>query len=300
MRWMIFTVFLSEPSGANLLMWLRRRKGTLTILAQSLILFACITSFAQQSEIVISSPEDIKAEFTSVPCKDSERLNAAKALFIKVGAPASDISIDKHEQVENLIIRKQGASKEIVVIGAHYDKVARGCGAIDNWTGVVALAHLYRSLKDFRLNRTLLFVAFGKEEAGLVGSHALVSNISGAELDKYCLMINIDSLGLGAPGLLDNLSSQKLAVFTAALAKEMQVPFARGNMQGVNADSSSFRARKIPAMTIHGLSDAWPTILHGPFDQASKINSDRVYLVYRLVLALVVRLDGTTCAEFKE
>ncbi len=281
-------------------MYLRRTRFLLLVLAHSVLLFACITSFAQQPEITISTPEEIKAEFTSVPCKDSERLNASRALFIKAGAPASDISIDKHEHVENLIVRKHGESKEILVIGAHYDKVAKGCGAIDNWTGIVALAHLYRSLKDSRLNRTLLFVAFGNEEAGLVGSQALVGKIPAADLSKYCLMINIDSLGMAAPQVVDNLSSPKLVAFITELAKEMRLPFGHGNLRGVNADSSSFRLKKIPAVTVHGLSDAWPTILHSPFDQAERINSDRVYLGYRLVLALVVKLDTRQCAEFRE
>ena len=52
------------------------------------------------------------------------------------------------------------------MIGAHYDKTINGCGAIDNWTGIVALAHIYKSLKDAPLQKNVVLVAFGKEEQG--------------------------------------------------------------------------------------------------------------------------------------
>lgn len=43
-----------------------------------------------------STPEEIKAEFDAVPCKgNSERLKAVQALFEKLGASASNISIEK-------------------------------------------------------------------------------------------------------------------------------------------------------------------------------------------------------------
>jgi acetylornithine deacetylase/succinyl-diaminopimelate desuccinylase-like protein len=146
--------------------------GRVTWIAVALpLLFGSASLSAAQQGIRISTREQIKAEFDSVPCKNGERLKAVRALFEKMGAAASDIAVDKYKNVENLVIRKQGNSEEKIIVGAHYDKVADGCGAIDNWTGIVAIAHLYSSLKDVPLNKTILFVAFGKEETGLEGSH---------------------------------------------------------------------------------------------------------------------------------
>ena len=45
--------------------------------------------------------------------------------------------------------------------------------------------------------------------------------------------------------------------------------------------------KKIPAVTIHGMSSDWPNILHSSNDQAAKVNSASVYLGYRLALSLV-------------
>jgi Zn-dependent M28 family amino/carboxypeptidase len=201
--------------------------------------------------------------------------------------------------VENLVVTKKGPSDEKVVVGAHYDKVAHGCGALDNWTGVVTLAHLYRTLKDVPLKKTLIFVGFGKEEKGLVGSRAMTNAFSKEQAAQYCAMINIDSLGLAPPQLADNMSSSKLGQFTADLAKEMNMPFSRARIEGANSDSSSFIEKKIPAVTIHGMSNKWPEFLHTGNDQASKVNAMSVYLGYRLTLAMITRLDESACAAYK-
>jgi hypothetical protein len=264
-----------------------------------LILLTPTLLIAQQSEIKISTPEQIKAEFDSIPCKNKDRLSAVKTLFEKMGAPASDIAIDKYKNgVENLIVRKLGTSQEKIIIGAHYDKVVDGCGAIDNWSGIVSIAHLYRSLKDLPLKKTVLFVAFGEEENGRIGSRAMANAITKDQVAQYCEMINIDSLGLGAPQVADNLSNRKLGAFAVDMANQMKLTFSRVNIDG-DADSSSFLAKKIPSLTISGLNNEWADILHTGKDQPSKVNTVGVYLGYRLVLALVVSLDSLPCGEYR-
>lgn len=265
----------------------------------ALLLLASFPASADNSRSKVSSLEDIQKEFDAVPCEDKERLAAVRSLFEKAGAPASAITIDKYDDVENLVVVKPGESAEKIVIGAHYDKVADGCGAVDNWTGQVALSHLYQTLRDIPLKKTLVFVAFGREEKGLVGSRAMTKAIPEEQLAEYCAMVNIDSLGLGPPQVADNMSSKALAQFTGELAKELQIPFAHAGIRGANADSSSFVARKIPAVTLHGLNNNWSKILHSGRDQASKVNHASVYLGYRLALALVLRLDQSACAAYR-
>ena len=247
----------------------------------------------------VSTPEDLAKDFAAVPCDDKDRLAAVRALYESAGASASDITMDQHDNVENLVVTKKGASPEKIVIGAHYDKTSEGCGAIDNWTGQVALTHLYRTLKDIPLNKTLVFVAFGREEKGLVGSRAMTKGIDKEQAAGYCAMINIDSLGLGPPQVADNMSSKALATFTGVLAREMEIPFAHASIGRANSDSSAFVEKKIPAVTIHGLNNSWSRILHSSRDQASKINAASVYLGYRLALGMVVRLDQAACDAYR-
>jgi Zn-dependent M28 family amino/carboxypeptidase len=270
-----------------------------TILIQLSFLVTLASSSTQQKELVISTPEEFKGEFDSVPCKDEDRLNAVKVLFEKMGATQSDISIEKYKNVENLVVRKQGTSEETIVIGAHYDKVADGCGALDNWTGIVAVTRLYKSLRNDPLRKTILFVAFGKEETGLTGSRAMVGAVAKDHLAQYCEMINFDSLGLAMPQVADNMSSKKLGSFAADVAKELRIPFNHAIIEGADADSSSFIAKKIPAITIHGMTNEWPTILHTRNDQPAKVKPVSVYLGYRLALAMVIKLDNLPCGEYR-
>ena len=248
----------------------------------------------------VSTPEDIAKDFATVPCDDKDRLAAVRALYERAGAPASDITMDQHDNVENLVVTRKGASAEKIVIGAHYDKTSEGCGAIDNWTGQVALTHLYKTLKDIPLNKTLVFVAFGREEKGLVGSRAMTKAMGEDEIAQTCAMINIDSLGLGPPQVADNMSSRKLARFTGELAKEMEIPFGHASIGRANSDSSSFVAKKIPAVTIHGLNKDWSKILHSKHDQVAKVNTASVYLGYRLALAMIVKLDASACDAYRQ
>jgi len=272
-----------------------------------LLLLFCLLSlvFIPQSRagaknpgLTVSTPDQIGDEFKAVPCDNKERLAAIQSLFERSGALATDIRIDKYQDVENVVISKQGTSPQKIIIGAHYDKVADGCGALDNWTGVVTLAHLYRTLKDIQLKKTLVFVAFGKEEKGMLGSRAMTKAIKKEQAGEYCAMINIDSLGLAAPQVADNMSSKKLGEFAADVAKQMKMPFAHASIGAADSDSTSFVEKKIAAVTIHGMTNEWPTILHSRNDQASKVNPTSVYLGYRLVLGMVITMDDSSCGAF--
>ena len=128
----------------------------------------------ENTKVSLSTLDQIKEDTVEVNCNNDERLSAVQALFEKMGAQASDIVVKKIKKVENVTLRKQGSSEGLIVIGAHYDKASVGCGAVDNWSGIVAMAHVYRSLRNFATNRSLIFVAFGKEENGRVGSKAMV------------------------------------------------------------------------------------------------------------------------------
>jgi len=271
-----------------------------------LILICCSSAFAQEAEgaskLRISTPEEIRSEFDSVPCKNGDRLKAVKALFEKMGAKTEEIAVEKVRGVENVVIRKAAANDtpEKIVIGAHYDKVSAGCGAIDNWTGVVAVAHIYRTVKDLPLKKNVVFVAFGKEEDGLVGSSAMAGAIKKEQIAEYCAMINIDSLGLGMAQVADNMSNKKLVDFAESLAKEMKAPFAHGLLAGGDSDSTSFNRKGVPALTIHSLPKDWPKILHSNNDQPAKVSHDSVYLGYRLALSLLIRIDEAECQSFRD
>ncbi len=64
------------------------------------------------------------------------------------------------------------------------------------------------------------------------------------------------------------------------------VPFDHARVEQAGADSTSFLRRGIPAVTLHGLSADWLSIIHTDGDQPSMVNPTSVYLGYRLALAV--------------
>jgi aminopeptidase YwaD len=114
---------------------------------------------------------------------------------------------------------------EIIVVGAHYDHLGKGGmgslaansaeihhGADDNASGVAAMLELAARLAGEKKNkRTIVFIAFGGEEEGLLGSKFYVSNPS-FPLDKTVAMINLDMVG--------RLSENKLTVGGIGTASE--------------------------------------------------------------------------------
>ena len=257
-------------------------------------------SFGQKETGKFSTEDDIKQDLKLNVCENKERLDAVKKLFKKMGASEDEIKIEKFKNVENLIVVKKGKTEETVVVGAHYDKTSDGCGAIDNWTGVVIIANLYRTLKQFSTEKTYVFVAFGKEELGLVGSDAMAKEISKDKRQNYCAMVNLDSFGLAYPQVMTNTSDAKLIDLAKAVAKDMKLPFAQASIELASADSESFRRQKIPAVSIHGLSNKWQEYLHQTRDKLDNVNPQSVYIGYRYSLAYLSRIDENACGAFRK
>src|SRR6185503_85585 len=136
---------------------------------------------------------------------------------------------------------------------------------------------------------------FGKEELGLVGSRAMVRAIPKERIPSYCGMINIDSFGLAAPFALESSSSKKLTELVQKISEEMKIPFQRVRLTNADADSSSFVAKQIPAVTLSGLSNEWQSILHTTADQTNKVSPASVYLGYRLALSTWSRIEQAAC-----
>ncbi len=116
----------------------------------------------------------------------------------------------QHVQSQNVVGYLQGTRKpdSLIVLTAHYDHLGgMGSqvyfpGANDNASGIsmlLSLARYYSSLKN-RPEYTMVFIAFGGEEVGLIGSQffAAYPLIS---LNKIRFLINMDIVGTGEEGI---------------------------------------------------------------------------------------------------
>jgi hypothetical protein len=121
----------------------------------------------------------------------------------------------------NVIAEIPGESDERIVVGAHFDSVWRGPGAIDNATGVEGLLRLAQRFVGRALPRTLEFVAFGAEEIGLIGARRYVADVRDrGGLPGIRSMVNLDCIGRGEK--LELLSStQELLDDAVAAARRL-------------------------------------------------------------------------------
>ena len=195
-------------------------------------------------------------------------------------------------QVPNVVAVLPGRDpklrKEYIVLGAHMDHLglgerhslggaeARGQvhpGADDNASGTAMLVELARELKKARPKRSILFLHFGGEEEGLLGSSYWVQHPT-HPLESVKFMLNFDMVGrldLKAPKLMmGGLGAPKAALEAARafVPKDFSVSIDVGASVG-GSDHMSFSQAKIPTFFfftgIHGE-------YHRPTDTADLIN----------------------------
>lgn len=146
---------------------------------------------------------------------------------------------------------------EHIVIGAHYDHLGRGGegsgslapnsgdihhGADDNASGTAGLLELARlfSAQRPRLKRTVIFIAFGGEEEGLLGSNYYVNHPI-MPLANTVAMINMDMIG--------RMKDRKLVIGGVGSAKEWREIIAQANAapsMSVTANSGSSSGNGVP------------------------------------------------------
>lgn len=279
---------------------IRANVGPLLLPAVAVFFFSTLAATAQTKGITFSTVEQIAEDVKAAPCKGKERLEAVKKLFLKMGAADSDIAVESKGGVNNVVVVKKGKTDEIVIIGAHYDKVANGCGAIDNWTGVTIIAHVYRTMKDAVTNKTYKFVAFDSEEAGLVGSAMMAKSIPKEKRAEICSMVNLDSFGIGYPRSFADGSDPKMIAAAKDLAASLKMPFENMVIPGAGADSISFRDKGIPAVTFVAVDANWPNYLHNINDKVENINMSSVSVGYQFAFRYIAKIDAAECDVFRK
>lgn len=197
--------------------------------------------------------------------------------------------------------------KEYIVIGAHYDHLGWGgqgsssrmqdtiavhYGADDNASGTAALIELAEkfaaSKKD--LKRSILFVAFGAEEMGLLGSKFFVDKLL-ITPENISIMLNMDMIG--------RLSEENnLEISGAGTAKETKNLLNKDSMglklalsdEGYGpSDHASFYGVDIPVLHF---STGAHLDYHTPFDTFDRLNMDGLKLVADFVFKLANEINA--------
>src|SRR5262249_20269218 len=198
----------------------------------------------------------------------------------------------QRSEVPNLVCRLPGSGPGEIVVGAHLDKVNRGDGVVDNWSGAALLPFLYSNLKEAPTHHTFVIVAFSEEEKGLVGSRAFVHSMDPRERAAIQAMVNLDVIGLGPTKVEVSRSDPNLVcdLLMAASATGQTIGGVNADRVGTS-DWEPFKKAGIPIISIHSITRETLPILHTPNDRLEAIDPRHHYETYRLVSAYLALLD---------
>jgi len=193
---------------------------------------------------------------------------------------------------------------EVVIIGAHYDHLGWGGqgsmspnehvihhGADDNASGTAGMLELAQRFAAHRdeIDRSMLFIAFGAEELGLIGSQYYVENPL-IPIEQTTAMINLDMIGR-----MDNDQLTIFGVGTSPIWDSMIERSSlydsftvRTNPDGMGpSDHASFYRNDIPVLFFHtGLHGDY----HRPSDTADKINYEGMERIVQFVYDIAYKL----------
>lgn len=194
---------------------------------------------------------------------------------------------DSIRKADNIIGFLDNGAEYTIVIGAHYDHLGHGelggsrdtlnigkihNGADDNASGVAGLLELARhyAKNDKKEPFNLLFIAFGAEEWGLLGSKYFTENPT-IPLEEIHWMLNMDMIGRYNP---DNgvavigygTSSAFPEIFTG-ITSDIKFNLSKDGSGG--SDQTSFYRKDIPVLFFH--TGGHPDY-HKTGDDAHKIN----------------------------
>jgi Iap family predicted aminopeptidase len=239
------------------------------------------------------SREIVENRLRSSNTHNARREEILKKLFEEAGCEGQSLTEHpvEHVKTPNLVCVHAGKSPSTIVVGAHYDMVEMGEGVVDNWSGASLLPSLLQGLGPAK--HTFWFVSFTGEERGLLGSKALVREIerNGAK-EQIRAMVNLDTLGLTDSEVWASRADPELVRWLGVTAASMKLPVSKVNVEEVgSSDSEPFREKKIPAITIHSLTQQTLRVLHSPRDTIKQIDMDAYYRTYQLVLGYLTVLD---------
>lgn len=206
----------------------------------------------------------------------------------------------------NVYGKVEGSTGKYIVIGAHYDHLGLGGkeigsrrpdtvavhnGADDNASGIAGVLHLAKHYaKEKNLEHGFIFVAFGAEERGIVGSKHFAENM---DPKSVVAMVNFDMIG--------NLRNNAITLGGTGTAKEMDDIIYWAEKENWNAlkitrsaqghgpsDHTSFYAKNIPVFYITtGATEDY----HTPDDDSYKIKFGGIDSVANFVKCLVNQIQ---------
>jgi hypothetical protein len=209
------------------------------------------------------------------------------------------------------LLSRASTASEAVVVGAHYDHLGLGAtgsldpapdgkihhGADDNASGVAGVLELARrfAARTEPAQRSIYFVAFGAEEAGVLGSSYLVKNPP-RPLERIAAMLNLDMIGRLRDDTLEIHGAGTSPLFKPLLEEANRTAGLKLKLRDGGygpSDHSPFYAAGRPVLfAFTGNHSDY----HRPSDTAAKVDADGIARVLALLEPVVSALATSPAA----
>lgn len=203
---------------------------------------------------------------------------------------------DSVRVAENVIGYIDNNAPKTIVIGAHYDHIGHGKissrdtlnigkvhnGADDNASGVAGMLELARiyATNEIQEDFNLLFIAFGAEELGLLGSKYFTEKPT-IPLNSIHWMLNFDMIGRyqeeNGLAIIGHGTSSKFPEITEGITSDIKFHTSKDGNGG--SDQTSFYRKDIPVLFFH--TGGHPDY-HGSGDDEEKINYKALHSILQI------------------
>jgi aminopeptidase YwaD len=205
-------------------------------------------------------------------------------------------------QTQNIIGFVPGKTQpdSFLVFSAHYDHLGRidkstyFPGANDNASGtslLLELAHHF-SKPENQPDYSVAFMAFGAEEAGLVGSRFYVENPL-FPLRQIKFLVNLDLTGTGDAGLMvvnGKIHEKEFAQLQKLNTEKRYFPEVKSRGKAANSDHYPFSEKGVPAFFFYTLGGV--TYYHDVLDKPETLPLTKFQELFNLILDFTKSLNS--------
>jgi aminopeptidase YwaD len=185
-----------------------------------------------------------------------------------------------------------------LVVSAHYDHLGRQGrdllfpGANDNASGTAMLLELaaWYAQPANQPRYSIAFMAFGAEEAGLVGSEYYTRHPV-FPLSSIRFLLNLDLLGAGEEGLMvvnGRILEKEFRLLTHLNEQHPYFPQIKSRGKAANSDHHYFTEKGVPSFFFYTLGG--PKAYHDPDDVAATLPLSRFRELFLLITAFLPAL----------
>jgi len=219
----------------------------------------------------------------------------------KSGAPIEydiEARLIKNYRSQNVIGYLPAKKKcaKTVMFTAHYDHLGRmGAdtyfpGANDNASGSAMLLTMAKYFKETPSDYNIMFVAFGGEEAGLVGSKYFVENPL-FKLKKIKFLVNLDIMGSGEEGITvvnGTLFKEQFDLLQTINKEEDLLTKIKIRGPAANSDHYWFTEKGVPAFFIYTMGPN--KHYHDIFDEYEALSFNEYEDITKLLIEFLKRI----------